>query len=120
MDWIEAAFGFGDEPEPAPMPAKPRAAPKIQACVVVVAQPAHEADLGSTLDCFWYEQEGTVVLCTATGKPTGEEKRLAPGEAAATVAKRLRYSAWRRERSTESVPGFGRRFLRYERDGGVV
>jgi hypothetical protein len=119
-DWLDIAFGF-DEPEPVAKPAKPRAAPKVQSCCVVVAQPAHEADLGETIDCHFYEENGAVVLCSPAGKPTGEEKRLAPGEVAAIVAKRLKRDAYRREqKAAETVPGFGRRFLRYERDGGVV
>ena len=107
MDWLEAAFGFGDEPEPAP---KPRQAPKVQSCSVVVAQPVNEADLGSMIDCHFFVEDGAVVLCTVAGKPTGEEKRLAPGDNPRSVAMRLARDEWRREqRTTERVPGFGRR-----------
>jgi hypothetical protein len=113
MDWLEAAFGFGDEPEPAPKPAPPRPAPKVQSCVVVVRQPEHEADLGEVVDCHFIVDGDYVVICTAAGKPTEEEKRLAPGDDPRTVAKRLKRDAWRREQSTaERVPGFGRP-LRY-------
>jgi hypothetical protein len=106
MDWLEAAFGFGDEPEPAP---KPRAAPKVQSCCVVIAQPAHEGDLGEVIDCHFYVDDGTVVICTPAGKPTEEEKRLAPGDDPRSVAKRLARDAWRREqKTTERVPGFGK------------
>jgi hypothetical protein len=117
MDWLEAAFGFGDEPEPAAKPAKPRPAPKVQSCSVVVAQPAHEGDLGEVIDCFWYEQDGFVVLCSQSGKPTGEEKRLAPGDDPRSVAKRLGRYAWRQERPTSAVPGFDRRRLNYDPSG---
>lgn len=115
MDWLDEVFGLGTEPEPVVEP--PRPAPKVQSCSVVVAQPAHEADLGQTIDCWWYEQDGAVVLCSQSGKPTGDEKRLMPGDNPLSVAKRLRLAAWRRERPAESVPGFGRRRLNYESPG---
>jgi hypothetical protein len=108
MDWLEAAFGFGDEPEPAAKPVEPpRQAPKVQSCCVVIAQPAHEGDLGEVIDCWWYEQDGAVVLCSQSGKPTGDEKRLMPGDNPLLVARRLRLVAYRSERPAESVKGFG-------------
>ena len=60
------------------------------------------------LDCHFFVDDGTVVLCSQSGKPTGEEQRLAPGDDPQSVAKRLRRVAWRQERPTEAVPGFGR------------
>jgi hypothetical protein len=115
MDWLEAAFGFGDEPEPAAKPVEPpRQAPKVQSCVVVVRQPEHEADLGEVVEFNFIVDGDYVVICTAAGKPTEEEKRLAPGDDPRSVAKRLRRDVWRREQSTtERVPGFGRRQLNY-------
>jgi hypothetical protein len=113
MDWLEAAFGFGDEPEPAAKPVEPpRQAPKVQSCCVVVRQPGFEGDLGEVIDCYFYVDDGAVVLCSQSGKPTDEEKRLAPGDDPRSVAKRLGRVAWRQERPTEAVPGFGRS-LRY-------
>jgi hypothetical protein len=114
MDWLEAAFGFGDEAEPAETPAKPpRHAPKIESCVAVVRHPSHEGDLGEAVDCNFFVDDGTVVLCTPSGKPTGEEKHLAPGDDPRSVAKRLRRDTWRREQNkSERVPGFDRP-LRY-------
>ena len=110
MDWIEEAFGFGDEPEPVVKPAKPpRKLPKVESCVVVVRQPSGEGDLGEVVDCHFFVDDGTVVLCSPTGKPTGAEKRLASGDDPRSVAKCLRRDAWRQERPTEAVPGFGRR-----------
>jgi hypothetical protein len=109
MDWLEAAFGFGDAAEPVPTPAKPRPAPKVQACAVVVAHPAHEGDLGEVIDCYYFVDDGTVVLCLPSGKATGEEQKLKLGDDPCAVAKRLRHRAWRQERSSERVPGFGRR-----------
>jgi hypothetical protein len=111
MDWLEAAFGFGDEPESAAKPVEPpRQARKVESCCVVVRQPAHEGDLGEVIDCHFYVDDGTVVICTAAGKPTEEERRLAPGDDPRSVARRLKRDAWRREQSTtERVPGFGRR-----------
>jgi len=115
MDWLEAAFGFGDEPEPAPKPAPPRQAPKVQSCSVVVAQPGHEGDLGEVVEFHFIVDGDYVVICTASGKPTEEEKRLAPGDDPRSVAKRLARDAWRREQNAaERVPGFGRRRLNYE------
>jgi hypothetical protein len=113
MDWLEAAFGFGDEPEPVPKPVEPpRRAPKIESCCVVTRQPSGEGDLGEVIDCWWFVDDGFVVLCSRSGKPTGEEKRLLPGDDPQSVAKRLGRDAWRRERPTDRVPGFGRP-LRY-------
>jgi hypothetical protein len=110
MDWLEAAFGFGDEAEPAAKPAEPpRQAPKIQSCCVVVRQPEHEGDLGEVAEFHFYTDDGWVVLCSPRGKATGEEMRLAPGDDPVSVAKRLKRDAWRREQSAERVPGFGRR-----------
>jgi hypothetical protein len=112
------AFGFGDEPEPVTKPAEPpRQAPKVQSCCVVVAQPAHEGDLGSAIDCFYFVEDGAVVLCLQSGKPTGEEQRLKLGDDPCSVAKRLKRKAWDHEqRSSERVPGFGRA-LRYGQSG---
>jgi hypothetical protein len=57
----------------------------------------------------FYVDDGTVVICTPAGKPTEEEKRLAPGDDPRSVAKRLARDAWRREqKTTERVPGFGK------------
>ena len=111
MDWLEAAFGFGAEAdEPVATPVRPpREPPKVRACCVVVAQPAHEGDLGSTIDCFYFVEDGVVVLCLPSGKATGEEQMLKPGDDPCSVAKRLKLRAWREERSSERVPGFGRR-----------
>jgi hypothetical protein len=116
MDWLEAAFGFGDEPEPAAKPVEPPCqAPKVQSCCVVVRQPSGEGDLGEAIDCHFYVDGDYVVICTATGKPTEEEKRMAPGDDPRSVAKRLARDAWRREQNAaERVPGFGRRRLNYE------
>jgi hypothetical protein len=114
MDWLEAAFGFGDQAEPAkPHRApKPEEPPKIHSCVAVLRQPGFEGDLGEAVDCYWFVDSGTVVLCTSTGKRTGEEKHLAPGDDPRSVAKRLKRDALRREQNTERVRGFNRP-LRY-------
>jgi hypothetical protein len=73
--------------------------------------------VGSVLDCYFFVDDGTVVLCTAAGKPTGEEKRLGPGDDPRSVARRLARDAWRREQNVaERVYGFGRP-LRYGQSG---
>ena len=113
MDWLEAAFGFGAEAEPVVTPAEPpRQPPKIESCVAVVRQPGFEGDLGEAVDCHWFVDDGTVVLCTSSGKPTGQEQMLKRGDDPRSIAIRLRRSAWRQERPAELVPGFGRP-LRY-------
>ena len=114
MDWLEAAFGFGDEPESAAKPAeRPRHAPTIESFVAVVRHTTNDGDLGEAVDCCFFVDDGTVVLCTPSGKPTGEEKHLAPGDDPRSVAKRIRRDTWRREQNkSERVPGFDRP-LRY-------
>lgn len=119
MDWLDSSFAafFGDEAEPVAKPAepprRPRRAPTIQSCCCVVRQPGHEGDLGEAVDCHWYVEDGAVVLCLQSGKPTGEERRLALGDDPRSIAIRLRRSAWRQQRNaTELVPGW-RRPLRY-------
>ena len=96
-NWLEAAFGLGDEAEPVAPP--PRQAPEVKSFVCVVAQPTGApGDLGETVDCHYIVTDGELSLCDEHGK-TSETKpyRLAPGEEPRRVASRLRRAAWQSE-----------------------
>jgi len=97
-NWLEAAFGIGDEAEPIAPPPKPREAPEVKSFVCVVAQPSGApGDLGETVDCHYVVDDGVLWLCDEHGK-TGEKSHvLAPGEEPRRVASRLRRAAWQSE-----------------------
>jgi hypothetical protein len=114
-EWLEESFGLGAESEPAAKPVEPpRQAPKIESCWVVVAQPRHEGDRGSTVPCHYYVEDGTLVLCDELGKPAGVERRLAKGDQARATAMRLARQAWDRDNERSA---FNSRVLRYGPSG---
>jgi hypothetical protein len=93
-NWLEAAFGLGDEAESAPR----RQAPEVKSFVCVVAQPSGApGDLGQTVDCHYYVDGDTLTLCDQDGKAGDKSHRLAPGEDPRRVASRLRREQWTRE-----------------------
>ena len=96
-NWLEAAFGIGDEPDPITPP--PRQAPEIKSFVCVVAQPSGApGDLGETVDCYYIVTDGALRLCDAHGEASDVKPcRLAPGEEPRRVASRLRRAAWANE-----------------------
>lgn len=113
MDWLEAAFGFGAEAEPAAPVEPPRRAPEIQSCWVVIRQPSGDGDHGSTVPCHWYVEDETVTLCDERGKPDGNSQRLSRGDDPRVIAKRLKRNAWHRENERSAF----NRPLRYPRSG---
>jgi hypothetical protein len=99
-NWLETAFGLGDEAEPAPQPAKPRRlAPEVKGFWCVVAQPSGApGDLGETTPCNYFVEDGHLFLCDERGKAgDGKPYRLALGENERAVAGRLRRAAWHTE-----------------------
>jgi len=97
-NWLEAAFGLGDEPEPIAPPSRPRqAAPEVDSFWCVVAQPSGApGDLGETVPCSYYVEDGVLRLCDEDGE--GKRHVLAPGDDPRRVASRLRREAWQREK----------------------
>lgn len=98
-NWLEAAFGLGEEAEPiAPRP-KPRQAPEVQSFWCVVAQPrGAPGDLGETVACHYVVADGVLRLCDEHGKGNGRRHTLADHEEPRRIASRLRREAWQRER----------------------
>jgi hypothetical protein len=105
-NWLEAAFGLGDEAEPIAPPR--RQPPEIKSFWCVVAQPTGApGDLGETVLCHYIVEGGALTLCDEQGKglaATDEHGRagntshvLAPGDDPRRVASRLRRAAWQSE-----------------------
>jgi hypothetical protein len=113
-NWLEAAFGLGDEAEPAPRPTPRCQKPEVKYISVVVAQPTGApGDLGETVDCHYVVTDGVLWLCDEHGK-TGEKHHvLAAGEEPRRVASRLRRAAWQSEpgRSAFNRPLYYRPFV---------
>jgi hypothetical protein len=106
-NWLESAFGLGDEAEPI-APAPRRQPPEVKSFVCVVAQPTGApGDLGETVDCFYYVDDGVLWLCDEHGKAGEKSHVLAAGEEPRRVASRLRREAWEREQG-KIAKGFGR------------
>jgi hypothetical protein len=110
-NWLEAAFGLGDEAEPVAPP--PRQPPEVKSFVCVVAQPTGApGDLGETVDCHYIVTDGVLCLCDEHGKASDAKPyRLASGENERAVAGRLRRAAWQRE---EGRSAFTSRRLTYQ------
>src|SRR4051794_9924107 len=98
-NWLEAAFGLGDEAEPVAPPPTPRQAPEVKGFVCVVAQPTGApGDLGETVDAWYFVDDGVLSLCDENGKASeAKPYRLAPGEEPRRVASRLRRASWQSE-----------------------
>jgi hypothetical protein len=96
-NWLEAAFGVGEEAEP--IAPSPRQAPEVKSFVCVVAQPSGTPDdLGETVDAWYFVEDGILMLCDEHGKASeAKPYRLAAGENERAVASRLRRAAWRSE-----------------------
>jgi len=95
-NWLEAAFGLADEAEPVAQP--PREAPEVKSFWCVVAQPSGApGDLGETVVCFYYVDNGVLWLCDEKGNGGDKPHVLAPGEEPRRVAGRLRREVWHRE-----------------------
>jgi hypothetical protein len=97
-NWLEAAFGLGDEAEPAAPPPAPRQAPEVKSFWCVVAQPTGApGDLGETVACHYIVTDGVLCLCDENGKGGDRPHVLAAGEEPRRVASRLRREAWQKE-----------------------
>jgi hypothetical protein len=97
-NWLEAAFGLGDEAEPVALPPTPRQAPEVVSFWCVVAQPSGApGDLGETVVCFYYVDNGVLWLCDEKGKGGDKPHVLGSGEEPRRVASRLRREAWQSE-----------------------
>ena len=105
-NWLEAAFGLGEEAEPIAPPPKPRQAPEVKGFICVVAQPTGApGDLGETVDSWYYVKSGMVTLCDRHGRPITKSADdrgslsavLAPNDEPRRVASRLRRAAWQKE-----------------------
>jgi hypothetical protein len=97
-NWLEAAFGLGDEAEPIAPPRRPRQKPEVKYISVVVAQPSgNPGDFGETVDAWWFQEFGMVTLCDSTGKPSDHSATLAPGDDPRAVAYRLGRRLWQKE-----------------------
>jgi hypothetical protein len=96
-NWLETAFGLGDEAEP--IEPSPLQAPEVKSFVCVVAQPSGApGDLGETVDAWYIVEGGALMLCDKDGKTSDVKPyRLAAGENERAVAGRLRRAAWQRE-----------------------
>lgn len=96
-NWLEAAFGLGDEAEPIAPP--PRQAPEVKSFWCVVAQPTGApGDFGETVDCHYIVDDGALMLCDEQGKTSDTKPyRLAADENERAVAGRLRRARWQSE-----------------------
>ncbi|WP_262048462.1 hypothetical protein [Bradyrhizobium sp. Bra78] len=102
-NWLEAAFGLRDEPEPAAQ--LPRQAPTVESFWCVVAQPSGApGDLGETVVCRYIVTEGVLRLCDEHGKGGGRRHILAPGEEPRRIASRMRREVWQRDRTDFDRP----------------
>ena len=104
VNWLEAAFGLGEEAEPI-APPKRRQAPEVHSFWCVVAQPSGAPDdLGETVACHYIVADGILRLCDEHGKGDGKRHTLAPDEEPRRVAGRLRREVWQRGRSEFNRP----------------
>jgi hypothetical protein len=104
-NWLESAFGLGDEAGPE-TPLRPRQAPPdVKSFVCVVRQPGGApGDLGETVDAWYFVEHGRVTLCDAKGEGDGKPHTLADGDDPRRIASRLRRAIWQSERSPFSRP----------------
>src|SRR5436190_11973614 len=106
-NWLEQAFGIGDEAESVAPPTKPRRVPpEVKGFICVVAQPSGApGDLGETVDSWYFVEDGVVTLCDQQGKPltktdddqVSHSATLAPDDDPRTVAYRMRRRTWSAE-----------------------
>jgi hypothetical protein len=97
-NWLESAFGLGEEAEPISPPPKPREAPEVKSFWCVVAQPSGApGDLGETVVCSYYVDDGVLWLCDEHGKGDDKPHVLTSGDDPRRVASRLRRAAWQSE-----------------------
>ena len=110
MSWLDTLLDRGLEatkPEPVPRPRQPK--PDILSVWVQTRRP-QGADPGSVEAAYYYVAEGVVTICSESGKPSGAEYRLEPGDDADAVARRL-------ARGGTSVPTDINRRLQYPNTG---
>lgn len=104
-NWLEAAFGLGEEAEPIAPTRTARQAPEIDGFWCVVRQPTGAAgDLGETVPCHYVVTDGTLRLCDEHGKVGDKRQVLAPDDEPRRVASRLRRAEWQNERSPFDRP----------------
>ncbi len=89
-NWLEQAFGVGDETEPAPQPAKPI----VKSFWCVVAQPSGApGDVGETIAVHYIVEGDRLTLCDQDGKTGDKSRTLKPGDDPRQVASRLARAA---------------------------
>jgi hypothetical protein len=120
LDWLEAAFGLGDEPDAKAVAEQQftrvtkRKPVVVESVWIQTQRPSGaEGDAGSAEQGFYFVEGQMLHMCDQHGKPTGDGCKLETGENPRAVASRLTRKAWNAENSAkERVPGFSRP-LRY-------
>lgn len=120
MDWLEAAFSFGDEPDAKAVAEQQfakvtkRKSVTVESVWIQTRRPSGaDGDMGSAEQGFFFVDGRTLHMCDPNGKVIGDGYKLETSENPRAVASRLTRKAWDAENNAkERVPGF-RRPLRY-------
>jgi hypothetical protein len=89
MSWLDTLLDRGLEatkPAEQPRPRQPK--PDVQS-IWIQTRPPGRGDPGAVEAAFYYIADGAVTMCDESGKSSGAECRLEPGDDAHTVAGRL-------------------------------
>jgi hypothetical protein len=121
LDWLNDAFGLGDEPDAKAVAEQQfarvtkRKPVTVESIWIQTRRPSGaDGDMGSAEQGFYFLDDRTLRMCDQDGKPIGDAYKLEAGENPRAVASRLKRNAWNAENhATERVPGFSRP-LNYE------
>jgi hypothetical protein len=88
--------------------------PLVQCCWIQT-RPPQDGDAGGAEAAHFYVENGTVILCSEDGKPTGLQERLGAGGDPRAIAGRLRKRQWIKDRGESDFS----RPLHYARSGNA-
>lgn len=108
MSWLDTLLDRGNEARQLAAPAAPiatprQAAPEIKSLWVQTRAPRDSTDPGGCEAGYYSVADGVLTMHDESGKPTGKEHRLGPGDDARQVAGRLTKEAW-----SKATPDFNR------------
>ena len=103
MSWLDTLLDRGNEAGQLAAPAAPmatprQAAPEIKSLWVQTRTPRDAIDPGGCEAGYYSVADGVLTMHDESGKPTGQEYRLGPGDDARQVAGRLALKAIRKAR----------------------
>lgn len=98
MDWLDTLLERGEGTK------QPESAAPVVMIVWVQTRAPRGGDLGACEAGHYFVQDGTLVMCSEDGKPTGKTHALAAGETPKVIAGRFTRRAWEQGKSEFNRP----------------